>query len=347
MRQSNLELLRIIAMFLVLVVHADFFSLGAPSNEELLQFPLPSLTRLFFESISVNCVNVFVLLSGWFGIRFSIKGLAKFLFQVFFFRFGIYLSGLSLGVSVFSISGLLHCFLLDKLGWFIKAYLLLFILSPILNSFINTATKHQFQVVLIGFYFFQTIFGFLFDGSVSYFNGGYSVVSFIGLYLLAQYMHRFCMNLKLFNKVPFLGGLFIVLISINTVLLAITKCLNLDYFFNLLWLYTNPLVIISALLLLLIFNKCNFQSKVINNIASYSFAVYLFHTHSLVLDNYFKPCIISVFNSNEGIICLSKIFVVLISFYVIATLLDIIREFCWHQISEYFYINHYLSKYNR
>lgn len=33
-RQSNIELLRIIAMFLVLVVHADFWSLGGPNAEE-------------------------------------------------------------------------------------------------------------------------------------------------------------------------------------------------------------------------------------------------------------------------------------------------------------------------
>ena len=33
-RQSNMELLRIVAMFLVLLVHADFFSIGAPSASD-------------------------------------------------------------------------------------------------------------------------------------------------------------------------------------------------------------------------------------------------------------------------------------------------------------------------
>lgn len=33
-RLSNMELLRIVAMFLVLLVHADFFSLGFPEDNE-------------------------------------------------------------------------------------------------------------------------------------------------------------------------------------------------------------------------------------------------------------------------------------------------------------------------
>ena len=40
MRQSNIEILRIIAMFLVLVVHSDFVSLGYPTLEQLFANPL-------------------------------------------------------------------------------------------------------------------------------------------------------------------------------------------------------------------------------------------------------------------------------------------------------------------
>lgn len=335
MRQSNMELLRIIAMFLVLVVHSDFFSLGAPTHEELIVSPLPSVTRLFFESLSVICVNIFVLLSGWFGIHFSYKGLFKLLFQVFFFKFGVYLGCVLFGVTNFTISGLLHCMLLDHLGWFIKAYLLLYLLSPVLNSFTYSASKHQCQIVLISFFAFQTIFGFLFDGSVSYINGGYSIVSFIGLYLLSQYVHRYGLGLHIVEKISFLTRLFAFLILLNTAFLAVAKSLDLNYLFDILWTYTNPLVIMSALALLMIFSKCSFQSKMINKIASYSFAVYLFHTHSIVLDNCFKPQIQTIYNIYDGIYCILLIFLVLVAFYVIATLVDLLREFCWLRISSF------------
>ena len=35
MRQSSIELLRMLAMFLVLLVHADFFSIGVPSTTDI------------------------------------------------------------------------------------------------------------------------------------------------------------------------------------------------------------------------------------------------------------------------------------------------------------------------
>ena len=46
MRQSNLELLRIVSMMLVLTLHADFWSLGVPSWAEIAGAPAGSLTRI-------------------------------------------------------------------------------------------------------------------------------------------------------------------------------------------------------------------------------------------------------------------------------------------------------------
>lgn len=40
-RQSNMELLRIIAMFLILIVHSDYYSLGAPNKVDIIVAPLP------------------------------------------------------------------------------------------------------------------------------------------------------------------------------------------------------------------------------------------------------------------------------------------------------------------
>lgn len=51
-----MELLRIIAMFLVLVVHADFFSLGAPTLYKIKENELSSLRRIFIQAISIRCV---------------------------------------------------------------------------------------------------------------------------------------------------------------------------------------------------------------------------------------------------------------------------------------------------
>ena len=60
-RQSNMELLRIIAMFLVLLVHADFFSLGAPSASDCVNASVDSSLKVFFELV---LTYLFVSLDG-------------------------------------------------------------------------------------------------------------------------------------------------------------------------------------------------------------------------------------------------------------------------------------------
>jgi surface polysaccharide O-acyltransferase-like enzyme len=79
--------------------------------------------------------------------------------------------------------------LLTSKNWFIKSYIGLYILSPILNCFCEKATEKQFVIFLTGFYIFQTLYGLL--DAVTFINGGYSTFSFIGLYILAQYIKRY------------------------------------------------------------------------------------------------------------------------------------------------------------
>lgn len=131
-RQSNIELLRIISMFLVLIVHSDFFSLGSPNMESFITKPFFSFSQLLFQAISIGCVNIFVLISGWFGIKPNLKGFIKFIFQCLFFLVGIYLVLTLCGLTDMSPKGILKgiagCLLLLKWNWFIKAYICLYIL---------------------------------------------------------------------------------------------------------------------------------------------------------------------------------------------------------------------------
>lgn len=144
-RQSNLELLRIVAMFLVLVVHADYFALGAPTLADVTDMPLPSFVRIFIESLSIVCVNVFILISGWFGIRPKFKSITNFLFQCLFFLVGIYAIGVLTGFATLSPKGLAGCLCLIPWNWFIKAYLVF--LSSVLLLLAFHRLRFQSKVV--------------------------------------------------------------------------------------------------------------------------------------------------------------------------------------------------------
>ena len=86
-RNSNMEMLRLLAMFMVLVYHADFLSLGVPKMDFAMNASqwIDSSLRFLIQSACVVCVNVFVMLSGWFGIRPKLDRFISFLFQVTFF----------------------------------------------------------------------------------------------------------------------------------------------------------------------------------------------------------------------------------------------------------------------
>lgn len=72
-------------------------------------------------------------------------------------------------------------------GWFIKAYLLLYIISPVLNAFVENVSRRTLRNVLVAYWGLLVLLGWVFEAT-DYINNGYSIVSFVGLYLLARYM---------------------------------------------------------------------------------------------------------------------------------------------------------------
>ena len=78
-----MELLRIVAMFLILMLHSNFFTIGEPSSNDMKYDTLVSLIRVFIKALSIIGVNVFVILSGWYGIRFKLDRLLGLFFRFF------------------------------------------------------------------------------------------------------------------------------------------------------------------------------------------------------------------------------------------------------------------------
>ena len=83
-REANFELLRITAMFMILVIHANMISLPKPVCSELFYNPFPVITRYFIESLGIFGVNIFVLISGWFTIKTRSKSFLAFGFQILY-----------------------------------------------------------------------------------------------------------------------------------------------------------------------------------------------------------------------------------------------------------------------
>ena len=142
-RKSNIELIRIFSMILIVLVHTNFSILGAVTCGEMAQNAFRAFGRILFEQLCIVGVNVFVLISGYFGIRPTKKKFFNIMFQILFW------SGLSTMVGLLSevdvpTKTIAKTFWLGGGYWFVPEYVALFAFSPVLNKFIERNDVHDY-----------------------------------------------------------------------------------------------------------------------------------------------------------------------------------------------------------
>lgn len=319
-----MELLRIIAMAMVLLGYCGFLVFGIPSQQDLLINPIESFLLFFTHNFTVIGVNVFVLITGWFGVNFTFDRLKKILFQVFFYSFLIVvLYSCYKGTSLFSVTDFNRLFLLHSNDyWFIKAYIGLLMFTPALNLFIKNVSEDFFRKFLFLFFIIEFIYTWVSLDGTAWIVGGYSPWHFFGLYLLARY-------LKLYGgRIVMRSARFYFLCYSSLLIFIQLVVVQLNVMgFNVpgrLMTYTSPFNILSAVLLLLAFSRLKCQSVAINYIASSTLAVYLIHGNEVVLRGAFRDLIHSLYDGNLWFFLL-KLFIVLSPIYFMSIFLDKLR----------------------
>lgn len=328
-RQSNIELLRIMAMILVLAVHVNYLPLGHPTQADFLASPAATTTRVTFEAISVICVNLFVMISGWFSIKPSIKGFVSFMYQFLFIGVGIYAVAKLAGYPEYGGELKYSTIFLEKGYWFVGSYIGLYILAPVINRFVETVSERQLRLLLIAFFAFEAIFGCV--GNIRDIVRGYSTFSFIGLYMLARYCRLYLTEISSTTLV----WLYILSLTAN-IAIGFVPILNLSGTINavatnIFLAYTNPLSIIQAACLLMIFSRMKIKSRTINFFAASSFAVYLVHIHDGIFPLY-KKMATTLFASYSSWQYLIAIAIGIAGWYAIGVAIDQLRIISWNFI---------------
>ena len=331
-RDSNMELLRIVAMIIIMLVHANFRALGYPDIVEVNATPLPAFMRYFSEGLCIMGVDVFVLLSGWYGIRMKPVRLAELLFQIFFFLIVTVTIDCAVNYRLPNTQDV-GLFLMKSQWdyWFVKAYVFLYLLSPILNAFVEIADKKSFQVVLLFFFGFEFLWGWLLNG-VNWMNHGNSGTSFIGLYLLARYLRIYPPKIFMNFKIRYYLGAYIG-IALFIAFLAFLFCyFGMQNAARKMYYYTCPFVIVQAVAFLLFFSKFSFYSRLVNWIAISTFAIYLLHSQHY-FGKMFYDDIIARWYMNETTVnfLVYTVLLVLVVFWL-SIFLDKIRLCCWNAI---------------
>jgi len=328
-------------MFLILVIHANFVSLPKIGYVELASNAVPSIFRFFIESIGIAAVNVFVFISGWFGIIPKKKSVLSFIYLILFYLLGGGILFFLLGKAPLGVDAVLDIFQLSRNDWFIKSYFVLMIIAPILNTFSKNADEKTQRYVVIAFFLFEAIYGWA-AGGRRFFVNGYGPLHFIGLYITAQYVHNQIASnstpvwLKRLVQMPKWVDMmvFLLMAIANTIIVVVgLTYLKTDSLRGVVFAYSNPLMIIEAIYLMLFFNKLKMPYvKVINWLGASSFAVYLFHGQATIRAEFFNPQIQYLYETYSGLICVMLIFLFLCFVYLVSVIIDQLRIISWNLI---------------
>ena len=301
-RDSGIELLRIFAMFLVIGVHAlnygDFFDMARDAGGS------SGSSALLIKIAARSAVNIFVVISGYFMIHsaFNLKKSYRRAWdtyiKIFFYSVVLSVIFIALG-SEYCIYGksvmpvgkiiLRGLFPISCQQWyFLTDYFLLCLLAPFLNLGVEKLTQNHYAVLLFVLTFIFSIwmtlyyiepfrYWFIIYG-YNDIPGGKNVFSFVYLYLVGGFIGKFQ---KKREKPNFLYLLFAAMSVVLNYFLYTRLDKSVGYRDTAMN-YTNPLVILFAVFLLLFFKDLHFKSKIINLFASTTIGVYAVHEFPFV-----------------------------------------------------------------
>lgn len=325
-RQLNIELLRIAAMLMVLNLHSNFVAFNAPTVTH--DGVTVSIARNFWEALCMCAVNVFVMISGWFGIKASLKGFCNLLWQVAY----ISIIAVAIQTIVFDVQ-LSPRLLFSCGGWFVASYIVLYILSPILNAYIESTPLKSIRNLLAVFFLLEFIWGF--TDSVSFLLNGYSPIPFIGLYILAAYLRKKGTSLK--PSKAFLGYLASCLLATiaMTIHSASTDLKNLTFFYG----YLSPFIISAAAFLLLTFAAIPDErlrkkpfGKLIPWFASSAFAIYLLHAGTRFAFQLYTRTVRETYTADPGFNGALIIVGIIFGVFFAAIIIDKPRILIWRRV---------------
>lgn len=290
-RMANIEALRLAAMMMVVSLHY----LGKGEVLGKLTGPLSAkdYAAWLLESFSIAAVNTYVLISGYFLVeaKFRIKRVIALVFQILFYSCLIPVILILTGVllpeeltlydiwqSIFPIQ--------MKQYWFMSAYIVMFLFTPVLNAAVHAMKKGQLQTVIVLMLLIESLGKTVIPARLALDSEGYDALWFMTVYLIAAYIRLY--------GIPFLEkknraavcyvssclGIYGLLLLIRGWYLATGR---FEDFMKSPTGYNHLLTIGAAVALFYMFRNWEFGKKesvpavLIGRAAPYSLGVYLLH----------------------------------------------------------------------
>ena len=282
-RNSNMELLRIIAMLMIVCGHIFKFwksdYIGMPEYD--------LMPDSFF--LTNQGVDIFILISGYFGIRSTVK---KYVFLwtsiIFYSIVSAVICLISGAVSMENalLWPIKEFFIATSYLWYVQTYFALLLFAPFINNLFLESKAKQL-IYLIVFLVLDVVFQTNKDGFFGMSLMGGALLHFITLYILARIVSLWQLHLKL--RFSVIAYIIVVIVSF--------LCWGKSYYSGA---DTSIWVVLPSILLLMIFREINFSNKYLNVISSASFAVYCIHARcSTLVASICSPLLTTVYHFNS------------------------------------------------
>lgn len=329
-RNTGIELLRILAMFLI--VYGHFISHGGGFVYE----DSGSLYYLegIIDSFSAFKVNIFILITGFFLIgkeNFNIKQrLSKLWENEMFYSITIMIIFVLCGMDI-GIVDLIKSIIptISYRYWFVTTYVALILLIPVLNKAFQRMDKKQYQksllIMLVITSVWQTLMPFVTTVDN---HQGYSLLWFIVVYAIGGYIRRYYSYKKIPKK-----KLFLIYITCSLIQFAYAEIFTyIEKKTNMIMdipYYNSLFVICSSVMIFLIFFQINFKGnlgKAVNYISGSVISIYLISDNPLIRDILYTNILHISKYQNRGLFSILSITGAVVLTFGSCLIIDIIKR---------------------
>lgn len=287
-RMANLELLRCIAMMMVVVLH--FLGKGKLLPGLTERMDGSGLAAWLLESFCMVAVNVYMFISGYFlcTSSFKLSRLLQLYVQVWFYSVVFGMIGVATGVIAETVTDT-HFFLTLLFPvwmehyWFMTAYVFLYVMMPFLGCALRRMSKQQLRVTAVMLLVVFSLSKSILPLRMELDKKGYDCLWYLCVFVAAAYVRRF--------GIPFLEkkgrGILLYLAGCLTVFIG-TMALRLIFLWTgrfelmtgMFMEYNHAFAFLAALGLFYAFLRLKAEgrmARIATRIAPYTLGVYLLH----------------------------------------------------------------------
>lgn len=293
-RNSGIELLRIVAMFAIMILHV----LGQGGVLGATEYMSKSYeVAWLLETLCFFGVTAYGLISGYVGVdgNYKITNIIYTWLQVFLFNaIGTIMLCAYLGSwPLMTIIKAILFPVLTESYWYFTAYFGLFFLIPVLNLGFRSLQRQYLKAMVVVCILLFSIGPLLVNTDAFGLREGLSVVWLVAVYIIGAYVKKYNILDKFSKSKSAIIFFLAILLSWGSKFLLekyiISEVSRYDGGANLLISYTSPTILIASLALLSLFSKLNINKKCgkwINRVAALSFGVYLVNCSPYVWNVY-------------------------------------------------------------